>query len=196
MSKFSQYTEEQLVGLIREGDAAAFTAMYDKYKERLAVRLLQLVRNEAYAEELLQDVFMKIWEGRAQINPDLSFKAYLYRITTNVAFNFMKRASKERGILAQIIQSSTELYNHIEADLLRKENQRLIDRVLTGLSAQCRQVFVAVKLDGLSHNEAAERFGISTHTVNNHLQKGTRYLKGYLKSSGELPLLLVLYLFS
>lgn len=196
MEGHARYTEEQLVDLIREGDAAAFTAMYDQYKDRLALRLLQLVRNESYAEELLQDVFLKVWEGRAQLNSDLSFKAYLYRIATNMAFNFMKRASKEQVILTQIIQSSTELYNHVEADLLRKENQSLVDRILAGLPNQCRQVFVAVKLDGLSHKEASERFGISTHTVNNHLQKGTRYLKSYLTSPGGLPLLLVLYLFS
>lgn len=191
-----EHIDKALLERLRDGDRVAFTAVYDQYKEPLALRLLQLLRNEIYAEELLQDLFMRVWETRAQINPALSFKAYLYRIATNMAYNFMQRASKEKQILQQIVQSSTELYEHVEADLLKKENQRLVDAMLDGLPSQCRLVFTAVKLDGLSHKEAAEQFGISTHTVNNHLQKATKYLKGYLTSPGGLPLLLALYLFS
>ncbi len=188
--------DKTLLMRLQEGEARAFATVYELYKQPMALRLLQLVRNEAYAEELLQDVFMKVWETRALINPDLSFKAYLYRIATNMAFNFMQRASKEREIMERIIQSSTELYEHVEAELLNKENEQLIARILDGLPTQCRSVFTAVKLDGFSHKEAAERFGISTHTVNNHVQKASKYLKTYLTSPGGLPFLLALYLFS
>lgn len=194
--RIPQQPDTILLTRLQEGDAHAFAAVYELYKRPMALRLLQLVRNDAYAEELLQDVFMKVWETREQINPDLSFRAYLYRIATNMAFNFMQRASKEREILERIIQSSTELYDHVEAELLNKENEQLMARILDGLPTQCRSVFTAVKLDGLSHKETAEQFGISTHTVNNHVQKASKYLKNHLASPGGLPLLLALYLFS
>lgn len=191
-----EHIDTVLLERLRNGDRAAFTTIYDAYKRPLALRLLQLLRNETYAEELLQDLFMKVWENRTQVDPTRPFKAYLYRIATNMAYNFMQRAGRERIILNEIVRSSTELYEHVEADLLKKENKALIERMLDGLPPQCRQVFTVVKLDGLSHKEAAEQFGISTHTVNNHLQKATKYLKGYLTSPRGLPLMLMLYLFS
>lgn len=187
--------DKTLLARLQKGDVHAFAAVYERYKQPMALRLLQLVRNDSYAEELLQDLFMKVWEHRDQINPELSFKAYLYRIATNMAFNFMHRANKERDILERIIRSSTELYDHIETKLLNKENQLLMARLLDGLPVQCRSVFTAVRLDGLSHKEVAELFGISVHTVNNHVQKASKYLKSYLTSPGEMPLLIALCLF-
>lgn len=194
--QISEHIDTVLLERLRDGDRAAFTTIYDAYKQPLALRLLQLLRNETYAEELLQDLFMKVWENRRQVDPTRPFKAYLYRIATNMAYNFMQRAGRERIILNEIVRSSTELYEHVEADLLKKENKALIEEMLNGLPPQCRHVFTVVKLDGLSHKEAAEQFGISTHTVNNHLQKATKYLRGYLTSPSGLPLLLMLYLFS
>lgn len=188
--------DKDLLVRLQKGDTEAFLEIYELYKQPMALRLIQLVQNETYAEELLQDLFMKVWEMREEINPELSFKAYLYRIATNMAFNFMQRASKEREILQRIIQSSTGFYDHIEAELLNKENQLLVDRLLNKLPAQCRSIFIAVKLDGLSHKEVAEQFGISTNTVNNHVQKASKYLRNYFTSSSGTSLLLALYLFT
>lgn len=118
-------SESELVERLRKGDPEAFAVLYRKYKVPLAYRILQLIKDEVFAEELLQELFVAVWEQRSQLDPSRSFNAYLYRIATNKTFNFMRRASKNREILLKIRRSSTELYQHIEERLYEKENEEL-----------------------------------------------------------------------
>lgn len=169
--------EAQLLLRLKGGDALAFGLIYDRYKDRLGHSLLHLLKSDILVEEVLQDVFLKIWEQRASIDPTRSFKAYLYRIAENRVYDFFRKAAKERGILQEIIAANSELYTHVEEALLRKENSELLNDVLARLPYQRKRIFVACKLEGKSYKEVAEEFGISTTTVNDHIQKAMQYLK-------------------
>src|SRR5690606_5669835 len=115
--------------------------------------LLHLLKSDILVEEVLQDVFLKIWEQRASIDPTRSFKAYLYRIAENRVYDFFRKAAKERGILQEIIAANSELYTHVEEALLRKENSELLNDVLARLPYQRKRIFVACKLEGKSYKE-------------------------------------------
>lgn len=169
--------DAQLLLRLKGGDALAFGLIYDRYKDRLGHNLLHLLKSDILVEEVLQDVFLKIWEQRASIDPTRSFKAYLYRIAENRVYDFFRKAAKERGILQEIIAANSELYTHVEEALLRKENSELLNDVLARLPYQRKRIFVACKLEGKSYKEVAEEFGISTTTVNDHIQKAMQYLK-------------------
>lgn len=169
--------EVQLLLRLRDGDDLAFGQIYDRYKARLGYSLLRLLKSEVLAEELLQDVFMKVWEHRAAIDPTRSFRAYLYRIAENMAYDFFRRAAREKEILQEIIAANTELYTHVEESLLKKENIAFLERLLAQLPSQRKKIFVACKLEGKSYKEVAEEFGISTTTVNDHIQKAMECLK-------------------
>src|SRR5690606_32990365 len=175
----NQFTSEEayLLQRLRDGDSGAFRCVYDRYKHVMGRNLLRLLKSEVLAEELLQDLFLKIWEQRALIDPARSFKAYLYRIAENMVYDVFRRASREKAIMQEILAANGELYTHVEEALLRKENSALLDGLLAQLPSQRKKIFIACKLEGKSYREVAEELGISITTVNDHIQKAMQYLK-------------------
>ncbi len=184
--------EKQLVYALREGDVASFTKLYHAYKERLTVRLLYLLKSEILVEEVLQNLFLKIWESREQVNPDKSFKSYLYTIAKHMVIDIFRRAAKERTVMAQLKIGQEELYHHVEDFIFRKENKALLTELMSILPTKRRSVFIACKLDGKSYKEVAELHNISINTVNDHIQKAGIVLKEYLINSKEGLTLLIL----
>lgn len=186
-------TEEvNLLLRLKNGDSLAFGQIYDCYKDRLGDSLLRLLKSEVLAEEILQDLFMKVWEQRASIDHTRAFKAYLYRIAENMVYDLFRRAAKEKEILQQITAANTELYTHVEEELLKKENVAFLEKLLDQLPSQRKKVFMTCKLEGKSYKEAAEEFGISTTTVNDHVQKAMRYLKANVNQLSALQMLFLL----
>lgn len=190
------FNEKALLNRLRDGDAHAFTQIYDHYKEKVGYRLLRLLKSEELAEEIQQNLFMKIWENRWQIDPDKAFKSYLYRIAENMVFDTLRRANKEKDILKQIIRGHTELHTHVEEALFRKENEIMLNLAIDRLPPQRKKIFIAIKIDNKSYQEVADDLGISTNTVNDHIQKASQFLKKYFGANPKLylSLLLLIYL--
>lgn len=187
-------SEQELLLQLQQGDQKAFTHLYRRYKDPLGYRLFQLLKNDALAEEVLQDLFLKVWEHRANIDPQQPFRAYLYRIAANLSYNLMNRASKERAILEQIIEGSTELYRHIEEQLFQKENEALLHAAIERLPSQRKKIFIACKIEGKSYKEVADELRISPHTVNDHIQKAMQYLRMHIAASAHSYLALAVLL--
>lgn len=184
--------ERELLLRLQQGDHAAFNTIYNFYKTELGIRILRMVRAEELAEELLQDLFMRLWSNRQKIDPDKSIKAYLYQVAKNMVIDLMRRAAKEQHIHQQIITASTELYQHVEEHLFQKENEALLHRAIDQLPPQRKKIFVHCKLEGMSYKEVAEIYNISTSTVNDHIQKSTHFIKEYLTQKPGLQLSLLL----
>lgn len=186
--------EKKLVYALREGNVESFTKLYHAYKERLTVRLLYLLKSEVLVEEVLQNLFLKIWENRQQIDPEKSFKSYLYTIAKHMVIDIFRRAARERTVMAQLKIGQQELYHHVEEFIFRKENKELLDELLALLSEKRRVVYIACKLEGKSYKEIAAENNISVNTVNDHVQKASAVLKEYILSSRKGWSILLLYL--
>lgn len=184
--------ERELLKRLQLGDEKAFTEIYGLYKDRISYRLLRLLKSEALAEEILQDLFLKIWQNRGTIDPSRSFKSYLYRIAENMVYDLFRRAAKERELLDQILSANTELYTHIEENLFQKENEYILHEALALLPARRKEVFIACKLEGKSYKQVAEELGISATTVNDHIQKASVFLKARIPSMMSVLMLLIL----
>lgn len=186
--------EKKIISALREGDVASFTKLYHAYKEPLTIRLLYLLKSEVLVEEVLQNLFLKIWESRVKIDPEKSFKPYLYAIAKHMVIDIFRRAAKERHILAEIKAGQEELYQHVEEFIFQKENKELLDELLAILPEKRRIVYVACKLEGRSYKEVAERHCISINTVNDHIQKASTVLKEYMLNSKEGWTIFLIYL--
>ncbi|MGK6350977.1 RNA polymerase sigma factor [Parapedobacter sp. DT-150] len=187
--------ETHLLLRLRDGDSQAFQRIYDKYKNPLGRSLLRLLKSETLAEELLQDLFLKIWEHRASIDHTKSFKSYLYRVAENMVYDLFRKAAKEKEVLQTIVAANTELYTHVEEALLKKEDSAFLEHLLAQLPSQRKKIFLACKLEGKSYKEVAEEFGISTTTVNDHIQKAMQYLKANVRRIPTIHMLLILFRF-
>lgn len=195
MSIDAEHEEKELLDRLRKGDEKAFAALYNIYKDVLGYRLLRLVKSESLTEELLQDLFMKVWENRAQIDLTKSFKSYLFRIAENSVFDLFRRANRERHILTKIQLSSSEIYTHVEEFLFKKGNKEMLHQVIDLLPTRRKEVFVLCKIEGLSYQEVADRLGTSVNTVNDHIQKATEFLKTKLTHPSRLSISIFMFYF-
>lgn len=186
--------ENELIVALKHGEHRAFNAIYDRYKTELAVKIIRMVKSEDLTEELLQELFMRLWTYREQIDPAKSVRAYLHQIAKNMVIDLLRRAAKEQHIYSHIIAASTELYEHVEQSLFKKENEAFLHQAIEQLPPQRRKIFVECKLEGKSYKEVAELYQISTTTVNDHIQKSTHTIREYLlkKPGFQLSVLLAL----
>lgn len=188
--------EKELLLKLQQGDHRAFNSIYDRYKIQLGLRILRMVRSTEIAEELLQDLFLRLWNNRESIDTERPVKAYLYQIAKHMVIDLMRRATKEQHILQQIIAASTEFYEHVEESLFRKENEAMLQLAIDQLPPQRKKIFVHCKLEGMSYREVAELYSISTTTVNDHIQKSMHSIRDFLikKPSIQLSVMLAVLL--
>jgi RNA polymerase sigma factor (sigma-70 family) len=99
MAAYSTYTDPELVALLKQGDQTAFEQLYRNYSVRILKRLVRLLKDEETAKEILQDVYLKIWEKREGLDPEQSFRSFLFRMAENMVMDFFRKAAV-----------STELY--------------------------------------------------------------------------------------
>src|SRR5690606_5746448 len=99
----------------------AFEEVYKFYSPRIYKRLLRLTAIEDIATELLQETFITLWEKRESINPDLVFKAWLYKVAENGVYQYYRRVARDQTLQQHILTSFTESYSHTEENLILKE---------------------------------------------------------------------------
>lgn len=172
--------EKSLVHLLKQGDYDAFSTLYRLYSLRLLGRIIRLVKSEAVAEEILQDLFLRVWEKREGIDPELNFKSFLFRIAQNMVYDHFRKISRTERFRAAFIRTYAEAYQHVEEDVLFKQTQEQLMQTIQRLPPQCQKVFILFKLEGRSYQEICQMLKISKSTVNNHLTKANRLLKEQL----------------
>ena len=170
-------SDQELVALLKKGDEPAFIELYNRYKVRIVGNLVKLLRSEDLALEFSQELFMKIWDTRALLDPDKSFRSYIFRISENMVMDFFRKASRDKKLHVRLMEIQTELYSHIEEDIIYAQESQLFKDAVALLPPQRRQVFILCKLEGKSYREVSELLGISTSTVSDHLLKANKFLK-------------------
>jgi RNA polymerase sigma-70 factor (family 1) len=196
MRIYDKLSDVELTALLKEGDKAAFTELYLKYSGPMYVNVLKMVKDEQLTEELVQDLFTRIWQKHESFTEDVDFRSYLYRIAQNLVFDFYRKLKRDRAMYEKFKLIASEEYSHIEEGLHLKESEALLEQAMAQLSPQQHVVYKLCKIDGLTYKQAAEQMGISTHTVKEYLSKSTQLVKNYminnLDSSMGLLLLMML----
>ena len=192
MVDYKLLNEEELISLLKSGDERAFTVIYDQYKGRLAGNLYKLLKSEELTKEILQDLFLKIWDTREQLDPQKSFRSYLFKIGENMVTDYYRRAARDRNMRDKMVLANTEIYSHIEEQLFTKENAEMLQKAVDQMPPQRRQVFTLCKLEGKSYKEVEEIMGINAKTINSHLFQANKFLKQYFtpKSGAAVAIIL------
>ena len=172
--------EQQLLVNLRDGDSGAFSSLYAIYAPRLSVKLLQLLRSEELAEDILQDIFVKIWEVRETIDPDQNFPAFLYKMAANRSKNVFRRNLYDENMRNELGKDLG--YDPIENATNESDTKKILDLAMSKLTPRQREVYTLHKLEGLSYQEIGEKLKISASAINHHIQEATKQLKIALKS--------------
>lgn len=172
--------EKALLEKLKAGDEVAFTQLYTMYSAQLFLNLLALVKDEHVAEEIVQDIFARIWQKRATLQIEQQFSAYVYRAAKNALIDFYRKLQRDKALYSKFASLASDQFSHIEESLQQKENAGLLQKALDMLPAQQRRVFQLCKLNGLTAKEAATELGISPYTVNEYLAKAKLTLRNFL----------------
>ncbi|ERJ57166.1 RNA polymerase sigma factor [Sphingobacterium paucimobilis] len=181
--------EKELLLQLRNGDALAFESLYLRYADKLSAQLFRLLKSWNEVEEALQQLFVKVWENRENIDPGRSFQAYLYKIASNIAVDYYRKLSKDKELSKSLLRQISLLYHpdnltaQIQAD---EELMRTIDK----LPPQRKAVFKLCKLEGKSYAEVSRILSISEATIGDHIAKANRFIyNNYDKSIFMLSLI-------
>ena len=187
----SLHEEKDILLELLNGNENAFEKIYQLYSPRLYGKLLKLVKSESHAKEILQDVFMKLWEHRNSIDPEKSFRSYLFKITENKVYDFFRKAAREKNMEAQLISLSTANYNVIDEFISGDENLAKLQQAIELLPPQRQLVIRLCKLEGKSYKEVSELLGISVSTISDHIVKGTKTIREYFDKNHKALITIV-----
>jgi RNA polymerase sigma-70 factor (family 1) len=184
--------ESLLVHNLSKGNLLAFNTLYKEYSGRLYRFALGYLKSEAEAEELVQEVFTKIWEKRADLKKELSFKSFLFTI----AFNIIRKHFRTKAYLSEYFKTG------IISDLDMQTSQKItydslyqyITELVNQLPARRKEIFIKSRFEGLSINEIAEKLKISHKTVENQLTEALKFIRTNLNRE-NIPVILFFILF-
>ena len=184
--------EEERAILIRlkDGDYHAFELVYGQYSLRLAGNLRKLLKDRELAGEALQEIFLRLWNNKASIDPEKPIKAYLFRISENLVRDTFRKAARDERMRAYFMAFTTEGYDHIERTLFEQENKQMLYDAISQLPPQRQRVYRLCKLDEMSYKEISEQLGISVAAVNDHITKANAFLREHFASHPSLPALI------
>jgi len=177
---------------MKEGDIAAFDVIYNHYCHKLHRFVLMYLKQEEDAEEIVQEVFVKIWQSRERIDVYASFESFLFTIAYNATMSLLRKRmsetrSREHLKSMQQIDSADEVINEIEF----KELNRKVEHLLANLTPRQKEIYTLSREEGLTHEEIAKKLNISTNTVNNHLVSTLKYLKSHIDRNLAVNILFI-----
>lgn len=169
----------------------AFDAIYAKYSIRLFGFVLRYIKQEPDAEGIVQEVFIKIWESRSKIDVYSSFESFLFTIAYNTTMSLLRKRLNEKKYLEnlqslQYLEGVDEITNEIQYNELNENVQILLNK----LTPRQKEIFQLSRVDGLTHDEIANKLNISVNTVKNHIVSALSFLKTNLNNT-----LIINYLF-
>ena len=177
----SNTDEKVLIRDLAAGDIEAFQQLFHRYEQQLKQYAFRLTKSKFVVDEIIQEVFIKVWENRRNINPDRSFSTYLYRMVRNRAFNYLRDAMQHEDCAGELWQDMVEAGTQADHHLISAEYDSLIHKILEDLPPQKRSIYLLSRYEGKTNVEIAELLNISTKTVENHLWKTLQIIKSRLK---------------
>lgn len=165
---------------IQDADHAAFEALFRTYAERLSAFASQYVNLPEIAEEIVQDIFLEIWQGREHWCPKRNVRAYLYKMTRNRALNYLKHEEVVASWKQQAGVKESETLPIPEEDLHQKELRQAIQDAIKQLPERRRRIFVLSRRHDMTYREVAETLDISVNTVETQMSRAFSTLRQLL----------------
>lgn len=183
--------QQQLLIQLSQDEEPAFNALYKAYSKPLFLRVLQMIKSEDDAQELIQELFVKLWESRKKINNIRSFQSYIFTIANNLVYNYFRKINNNQALIQKLLLNAADHYLDGQELLENKEAAQIFQKAVDQLTPQCKQVFTLCKLEGKSHKEVAQIMGISMPTVNSHMTVAVKSIREYILKNQDLAILLI-----
>jgi RNA polymerase sigma-70 factor, ECF subfamily len=190
MNDFNSYTNEELMQEIKADNMFAFDALYRKYNKKLYKFGYSILKSKEDSENLIQDVFLNLWENRHKVEKNASIQSYVFTIAYNSAISILRKKTKDFQFVEYLksLQEITE--EPVNVELEYNELTAKLDKIINELPQRQKEVYLLHKVEGLKYNVIAEQLHISVNTIENHM---SRALKTIREKLGDYSLLAILF---
>lgn len=180
--------EEQFAewaGAIQRSDRNAFDALFRMMYPPLVRFAYSYTKDKSSANDLVQDAFVIVWQKRTSIDPDQSFKAYLYKIVRNRTLNFLRNRSSEIAMPELVVKDEDFEWNQTDSKKQAEELSQKFSEWIEKLPDRQQEAFELSRYEGLNHKEIATVMEVSPKTVNNHIVAAIRQLRIFYEEYQE-----------
>ncbi len=178
--------EKDLFARAAEGDEVAFTTIFDHYSPRIFAFILKNAKSQSAAEDITQEVFLKLWISREKFPEIKSYSSYIFAMAFNYTVNYIKRNVWEAGKLRIIENTHNNQSNITEETIDFNESNVLVQQAVQQLPPQKKIIYKLNCEQGFTLEQIAEKMNISRNTVRNHLSEALNLIRRYIKHHAVL----------
>ncbi|MNJ95547.1 ECF RNA polymerase sigma factor RpoE [compost metagenome] len=191
MKTYADFTDAELVVLIKNKDHAAFTEIYNRYSVLMFYKVNQMLRDEEVSKDLIQDLFVGLWDKSALIQENNNLSGYLYIGARNRVLKFIQRNKLQNDHLTALAVYASELSMETIQDIDERELKLIVQREIDNLPPKMKLIFEMSRKDDLSHAEIAEKLGLSDQTVKKQVNNALKILRTKLSAYAPLGLIIL-----
>jgi len=180
MTVVKLHDEKLLFKKISEGNEESFKLFFNQYKNRLFRFIRNIAKSDDVAEELVHDVFLKIWIDRGTLGIVDNPEVFIFVIAKNKALSHLRKIAREGRLLEEVALNMLSFHDDTNELVEANDSNRLIQNAVKTLSPQQQRIYLMSRTEGLSHDQIAEVLNISKNTVNNHLTTAMKQIRAYL----------------
>ena len=170
--------DQILIDGITNDDYTSYNQLFMRYYGRLCAYVFGIVQNESASEDVVQELFIRLWTHREKLNISESISGYLYRASKNSALNYLRAEKNRKHHLAEIPAGDWQTN---EVQIEQVEFNAALHECIQQLPGRSKEVFLLSRFDGLKQNEISNQLGISVKTIKNQIWKSLQYLKSCLE---------------
>lgn len=178
--QYSNINDDELFGLIEQGDEGAFTQAYNRYHKLLYVLAYRYLMNTDMAEDVVQHVFTRLWEFRSELRVGISLKNYLFTMTKNHVLNLIRNENNAITKNYEIAQSAPAYEDNLLENMEKKELMSSFYKAVEMLPEQKREICLMKVKEELTNKEIADRMNLSINTIKTHYSEALKLLRIHL----------------
>jgi RNA polymerase sigma-70 factor (ECF subfamily) len=191
MSAAAKYEQAAILKLLAQDSEYAFQLVFDSHRNQIYNVALMYLKSPLLAEEVVQDVFLKLWFQRKDLSTIQSLEAWLYTVGKNCILNYLKKISHEWTARQQWQEQQLPAENTADFKLRTAETTELFQKAIHQLSDQQRTIYRLAREEGMSYEAIGRKLSISPLTVKTHMARALASIRAYLGAHGELFVLFV-----
>jgi RNA polymerase sigma-70 factor (family 1) len=186
--------DEDLLLAISNDDEEAFKSLFRKYRDKLFTYIFKITKSRETSEELVMDVFIKIWQSRAILTEIKNFQAFIFHIAKNKSLDFLRLAAKDQ-VLIELIwdEINAESGSRPDEKLILTELKGKIERVVDRLSPQRQSVFRLSREQNMTYDQIATHLQLSKSTVKNHILDSLHFIRHHLNANSDYILVIIIF---
>jgi RNA polymerase sigma-70 factor (ECF subfamily) len=187
MALRKSYEDSTLISMLADDSEFAFQVIFERYHPTIYKVSMLYVKSPTIAEEIVQDIFLKLWFQRKNLAEIRSLESWLFILTKNLTLNYLKKISHEWSARQKWVSESQLSENTADYKLISGEYDKLVQQAIDHLPSQQQKVYELAKNQGLTYKDISSQLNISPLTVKTHLARAMASIRCYLEQNGIIP---------